>query len=67
MIHFKALVTHSSPESLYVVESVSVINKIHSSPIYDVFRVMSEIALQLVRYQYDIPLVGDEWVTSEVK
>ena len=28
---------------------------------------MSESALQLVRYQYDMPLVGDEWVTSEVK
>ena len=67
VIHFKALVTHSSPESLYVVESVSVINKIHSSPIYDVFRVTSELDLQLVMYQYDIPLAGDEWMTSEVK
>ena len=67
MIHFKALVTHSSPESLYVVESVSVINKIHSSPIYDDFRVMSELDLQLVMYQYDMLLMGDEWVTSVLK
>ena len=45
VIHFKALVTHSSPISLYVAENVYIINKIHSSPIYDDFRVMSELAL----------------------
>ena len=67
MIHFIPLVTHSSPISLYVAENVYIINKIHSSPFVNAFRVTSELDLQLVMYQYDISLVGDEWVTSEVK
>ena len=36
----------------------------HSSPI---FRVTSELALQVILYQMDMPCEGDEWVTSEVK
>ena len=36
----------------------------HSSPI---FRVTSELALQVILYQIDMPCEGDEWVTSEVK
>ena len=53
--------------SLYIAESVSVINKIHSSPFVNAFRVTSELDLQLVMYQYDISLAGDEWVTSALK
>ena len=36
----------------------------HSSPI---FRVTSELTLQVVQYQNDMLSEGDEWVTSEVK
>ena len=36
----------------------------HSSPI---FMVTSELALQIIQYQMDMPCEGDEWVTSEVK
>ena len=36
----------------------------HSSPI---FRVTSELALQVIQYQKDRLCKGDEWVTSEVK
>ena len=36
----------------------------HSSPI---FRVTSELALQVILYQMDMLCEGDEWVTSEVK
>ena len=36
----------------------------HSSPI---FRVTSELSLQVIKYQDDMLSEGDEWVTSEVK
>ena len=36
----------------------------HSSPI---FRVTSELTLQVVQYQKDRLCEGDEWVTSDVK
>ena len=36
----------------------------HSSPI---FRVTSELVLQVILYQMDMLCEGDEWVTSEVK
>ena len=36
----------------------------HSSPI---FRVMSELSLQVTLYQDDILSEGDEWVTSGLK
>ena len=36
-------------------------------PLITFFRVTSELAMQLVLYQNDIPLNGDEWVTSETK
>ena len=45
VIHFKALVTHSSPKSLYLVEYVENIRAIHSSPLIGVFRVTSEFAM----------------------
>ena len=37
---------------------------LHSSPI---FRVTSELGLQVVLYQIDMLLGGDEWVTSGLK
>ena len=67
MIHFNPLVTHSSPESLYHIENVKVVRLIHSSPLVTVFRVTSELSLQLILYQNDIPHEGDEWVTSGLK
>ncbi len=36
-------------------------------PLVTLFRVTSELAMQLFLYQNDIPLNGDEWVTSEAK
>ena len=36
-------------------------------PLVTLFRVTSELAMQLILYQYDISLNGDEWVTSETK
>ena len=36
----------------------------HSSPI---FGVTSEMALQVILYQIDMPCEGDEWVTSALK
>ena len=36
----------------------------HSSPI---FRVTSELTLQVIQYQKDMLSEGDEWVTSDVK
>ena len=45
VIHFKALVTHLSPKSLYLVEYVENIHANHSSPLISVFRVMSEFAM----------------------
>ena len=45
VIHFKALVTHSSPKSLYLVEYVENIRANHSSPLIGVFRVTSEFAM----------------------
>ena len=67
VIHFKTLVTHSSPRALYLAEDVSFTTLIHSSPTRHLFRVTSELAMQLFLYQNDIPLNGDEWVTSETK
>ena len=67
VIHFKALVTHSSPESLYLIENVNIARLIHSSPLVTHFRVTSEMILQLVLYQNDMLCDGDEWVTSETK
>ena len=67
VIHFKTLVTRSSPKSLYLTENVDNTHAIHSSPTRHLFRVTSELALQLILYQYDIPFDGDEWVTSETK
>ena len=37
------------------------------SPLVTLKKVTSELALQLVVYQNDIPCAGDEWVTSEMK
>ena len=45
VIHFKALVTHSSPKSLYLVEYVENIRVNHSSPLISIFRVTSEFAM----------------------
>ena len=45
VIHFEALVTHSSPKSLYLVEYVENIRANHSSPLVGVFRVTSEYAM----------------------
>ena len=67
VIHFKTLVTRSSPKALYLVENVKFTRLIHSSPTRHLFRVTSELAMQLILYQYDMPLEGDEWVTSETK
>ena len=52
-IHFKALVTHSSPKTLYLVEYVENIRANHSSPLVNVFRVTSELITQIVMYQDD--------------
>ena len=67
VIHFKTLVTHSSPKSLYLAENVDNTCTIHSSPTRHLFRVTSELAMQLILFQHDIPHNGDEWVTSETK
>ena len=45
VIHFKALVTHLSPKSLYLVEYVENIRANHSSPLINVLRVTSEYAM----------------------
>ena len=45
VIHFKALVTHSSPKSLYLLEYVENIHANHSSPLINVLRVTSEFAM----------------------
>ena len=45
VIHFKALVTHSSPKSLYLVEYVDNTRANHSSPLINVLRVTSELAM----------------------
>ena len=45
VIHFKTLVTHSSPKSLYLVEYVENIRANHSSPLINVLRVTSEYAM----------------------
>ena len=45
VIHFKALVTHSSPKSLYLVEYVDNTRANHSSPLISIFRVTSEFAM----------------------
>ena len=45
VIHFKALVTYSSPKSLYLVEYVENIRANHSSPLINVLRVTSEYAM----------------------
>ena len=45
VIHFKTLVTHSSPKSLYLVEYVENIRANHSSPLINVLRVTSELAM----------------------
>ena len=37
------------------------------SPLVTLKKVTSELALQLVVYQNDMPCEGDEWVTSETK
>ena len=53
VIHFKTLVTHSSPKTLYLVEYVDNICTNHSSPLVNVFRVTSELIVQMVMYQDD--------------
>ena len=45
VIYFKALVTHSSPKTLYLVEYVENIRANHSSPLINVLRVTSEYAM----------------------
>ena len=45
VIYFKALVTHSSPKTLYLVEYVENIHANHSSPLINVLRVTSEYAM----------------------
>ena len=45
VIHFKTLVTHSSPKTLYLVEYVENIHANHSSPLIGIFRVTSEFAM----------------------
>ena len=45
VIHFKALVTHLSPKTLYLVEYVENIRANHSSPLISIFRVTSEFAM----------------------
>ena len=45
VIHFKPLVTHSSPKTLYLVEYVENIHANHSSPLISIFRVTSEFAM----------------------
>ncbi len=51
VIHFKALVTHSSPKSLYLVEYVENIHANHSSPLVNVFKVTSELITQIAMCQ----------------
>ena len=51
VIHFKILVTHSSPKSLYLVEYVENIHANHSSPLVNVFRVTSELITQIAMCQ----------------
>ena len=51
VIHLKTLVTHSSPKSLYLTENVQYRRSIHSSPLVNVFRVMSEFFFQITQYQ----------------
>ena len=53
VIHFKTLVTHSSPKSLYLVEYVENIHANHSSPLVNVLRVTSELIMQTAMYQDD--------------
>ena len=36
-------------------------------PLVTFLGVTSELAMQLILFQHDIPLNGDEWVTSETK
>ena len=55
VIHLKALVTHSSPKSLYLVEYVDNTCANQSSPLVNVFRVTSELITQIVMYQDDTP------------
>ena len=45
VIHFKALVTHSSPKTLYLVEYVENIRANHSSPLINVLRVTSDLSM----------------------
>ena len=45
VIHFKALVTHSSPKTLSLVEYVENIRVNHSSPLIGVFKVTSDLAM----------------------
>ena len=45
VILFKALVTHSSPKSLYLLEYVENIHANHSSPLINVLRVTSGLAM----------------------
>ena len=62
---------HSSPthhpKALYLAENVDNTCAIHLSPTRHLFRVTSELAMQLILYQNDILPMGDEWVTSETK
>ena len=60
VIHFKALVTHLSPKSLYLVEYVENIHANHSSPLVNVFRLTSELIMQMIMYQGDT----HAWVMS---
>ena len=53
VIHFKTLVTHSSPKYLYLVEYVENIRANHSSPLINVLRVTSELIMQTAMYQDD--------------
>ena len=67
VFHFIPLVTHSSPESLYLTDYVKLVRFVYSSPLANVFRVTSESALQTSLFQSNTLCEGDEWVTSEMK
>ena len=63
VIHFKALVTRSSPKSLYLTDNMNVARFIHSSPFSgDEWNISANHSIS---NQYTCN--GDEWVTSESK
>ena len=58
---------NSSPSTLQVIVTLWVTAVIHFKTLVTLKRVTSELAMQLILFQYDIPDNGDEWVTSEAK